>query len=38
MLPARPAAMHPAFDAAGHGDRWPRSSLLWSPVSQRSLD
>jgi lambda family phage portal protein len=22
------------FDAAGHGDRWPRSSLIWSPVSQ----
>ena len=22
------------FDAAGHGDRWPKSSLLWSPVSQ----
>jgi len=23
------------FDAAGHGDRWPRSSLIWSPVSQQ---
>ena len=22
------------FDAAGHGDRWPRSSQIWSPVSQ----
>ena len=22
------------FDAAGHGDRWPLSSQLWSPVSQ----
>ncbi len=23
-----------SFDASGHGDRWPRSSQLWSPVSQ----
>ena len=22
------------FDAAGHGDRWPLSSQIWSPVSQ----
>jgi lambda family phage portal protein len=22
------------FDAAGHGDRWPRQSVIWSPVSQ----
>jgi lambda family phage portal protein len=22
------------FDSAGHGDRWPRSSQIWSPVSQ----
>ena len=25
-----------AFDAAGHGDRWPLSSQIWSPVSQSS--
>lgn len=23
-----------AFDASGHGDRWPVSSQIWSPVSQ----
>jgi hypothetical protein len=23
-----------SFDAAGRGDRWPRSSLVWAPVSQ----
>jgi lambda family phage portal protein len=28
------AAFRRAFDAAGHGDRWPTTSQLWSPVSQ----
>ena len=28
-----PDSGHP-FDASGHGDRWPLSSQIWSPVSQ----